>query len=527
MDIKQTSGQAFRRRLYPWVVLLLVGVVLQLPGILRSPNPYDEGLILAGADRILQGEVPYRDFWNTHPPAQIWVVAALFRLFGPSMLLMRLYDVLLRSALAVLMVAYARRLVPGRIGWLVFAMAILWLLYPCSFGYTVVPALLFGHLSLFLLARGMEQGATWRTQLVAGVLAGGAALFRADFGAYACIAALALMVLGHATTPGVTGRARARALFREGLLFAAGLLLVTVPALLVLLAQGVSLTRLAEVLIIYPVTVFPHVRAQPVPPWQWLSLAHHVPLWICGVGLLTGAVVRLRRRSGQGAGHGLTWWALASFPLLTLPHIHTRADLAHQVPAILPALPLACALWVGAWRHGRRVRRGLCVLGIPLLLLTFLTVPLRYWLPVVRHPWATAAVRDLPRARGIALDADLARAVRHIQAHTRPEDYLYVGTGRHDAIEANDALFYFLAARRYACPYHNLLPGLATREDTQRDIVSDLTRYQVQRLVLFSTFDARAGQRMTEKGSTVLDQWIAIHYSPDARWGPYQVLRRR
>ena len=46
------------------LVLFVVSAVCYLP-ILQMPlNVYDEGIVLAGADRILRGDVPYRDFWS-------------------------------------------------------------------------------------------------------------------------------------------------------------------------------------------------------------------------------------------------------------------------------------------------------------------------------------------------------------------------------------------------------------------------------------------------------------------------------
>ena len=54
-----------------------------------SVGPYDEGLVLFGADRVLRGDVPYRDFWTLYGPAGFYVEAALFRLFGETALVGR------------------------------------------------------------------------------------------------------------------------------------------------------------------------------------------------------------------------------------------------------------------------------------------------------------------------------------------------------------------------------------------------------------------------------------------------------
>ncbi len=44
----------------------------------------DEGIYLDGARRILNGQVPYRDFFVLTGPGAFWNVAAFFQLFGVS-----------------------------------------------------------------------------------------------------------------------------------------------------------------------------------------------------------------------------------------------------------------------------------------------------------------------------------------------------------------------------------------------------------------------------------------------------------
>lgn len=49
----------------------------------------DEGIVLQGAERILRGEVPYRDFFMFYTPGSIYIVAVLFKLFGDSLAVAR------------------------------------------------------------------------------------------------------------------------------------------------------------------------------------------------------------------------------------------------------------------------------------------------------------------------------------------------------------------------------------------------------------------------------------------------------
>lgn len=58
--------------------------------MLNGIQPNDEGLMLQAASRIAHGQVPYSDFWWFYPPGQPYLLAALWKVFGPSLLTWRL-----------------------------------------------------------------------------------------------------------------------------------------------------------------------------------------------------------------------------------------------------------------------------------------------------------------------------------------------------------------------------------------------------------------------------------------------------
>ena len=53
---------------------------------------FDEGILTYGAQQVLQGAVPYRDFGASYGPAEFYVLAFLFKVFGPSLLIERLWS---------------------------------------------------------------------------------------------------------------------------------------------------------------------------------------------------------------------------------------------------------------------------------------------------------------------------------------------------------------------------------------------------------------------------------------------------
>src|SRR6266700_2472172 len=80
------SGLTVENRSERVTVTLLFAFSLAYLCIFRhySSLEPDEGIVLRGAERILAGEVPYRDFFSFYTPGSFYLVAFLFRVFGDS-----------------------------------------------------------------------------------------------------------------------------------------------------------------------------------------------------------------------------------------------------------------------------------------------------------------------------------------------------------------------------------------------------------------------------------------------------------
>jgi len=516
------------RTIPPGAVLLLAGVVFLLLRVGRAPTIYDEGLILAGADRILQGEVPYRDFWNTHPPAQIWLVAGLFRAFGESMMVLRVYDAAVKVCLALAVFGWAARLAPRGMAVAAFAVALAWLEYYGLFGYTAFPALLLGLMSLALVVSGLDTTRAARGRWAmfgAGLVAGAGSLFRLDFGAYTVAASATLIAVAHVIGSDAPMGGRLRRAVGSMAMFAGGAVVPTLAAVLSLLAQNVTLSRFLAIVVTYPLTTFAEVRRVPTPGFSARALAYYVPTWVGVAGLARGLLLMRRRTPGDATA--FAWCGLSLLLLATLPQARTRVDLTHQAPILLPSVALAVGLWYGFWRRGTACRVAAYLL-VPVLALTYLAVPIGARLRADARPVTAKAGHGLPRAAGIALEPDQVAAVRAVQGLTEPGDFVFVGAGRHDRVWGNDALFCFLAGRRYPTAYHNLLPGVATREDVQREIVSDLRRHDTRCVVRCTRFDAMAEPNASSRrsGSRILDEYLQREYTLSATMGDYEVWTR-
>jgi 4-amino-4-deoxy-L-arabinose transferase-like glycosyltransferase len=94
-----------------WIALLIFLLTAAYLFLFRrfSTMDPDEGIILQGAQRILRGEVLYRDFFSFFTPGSYYLLAALFKAFGNSLIVARTALVVFGGIFSVVTYLLARR----------------------------------------------------------------------------------------------------------------------------------------------------------------------------------------------------------------------------------------------------------------------------------------------------------------------------------------------------------------------------------------------------------------------------------
>jgi hypothetical protein len=179
------------------VVVFLFAYLLLFCGMSRRPGMYDEGIVLTGAMRVVAGQIPHRDFYFIYGPAEIYILAGLFKVFGPSLLVERLFDLLIKALLVTsvygVVASYCRR----SIAVFVSIVTVMWLFGLNEFGLAITPVSLFNVVGSALLLPVFAGRVSTRRMLVAGAISGAASLFRYDtgialLGIHVCVIAIAV-----------------------------------------------------------------------------------------------------------------------------------------------------------------------------------------------------------------------------------------------------------------------------------------------------------------------------------------------
>lgn len=494
-----------------WLESLLVFVVAALVFHLNYRSllggVQDEGIALYGSLRVAQGDVPYRDFWTNYGPGTFYLNALAFKIFGASMGVARNVWAAL-EALVVVEAFVLGRMWRGRIvGWLAFGLALTHTIAVTPIpGHSAVPALAVGLGAVITL---MLARPTWLT----GVLIGTTMVFRHDFGAGVAGAAIAGLVIRGAALHQSIGRAVAP--------LAAGVLAVAVPAY-GSLAVAAGLPPMIDQLLVYPLTIWPAYHRLPV-------FGTPEPLLLIPLAMLASTLLAIflhvrtePRRFADRPVFLATLLGLLGLGLFG--YAAGRFDDQHEWPMMIASVPLLAAAPFVFRPVLLRAAAAVAVLGL-LAVNSAMAVEIMY-----RNVTRPAVAVESPRAGGITLPmvgAYYNDLLRDLTSATRPGQPIFSGVLHHDRYSLNDVLVYFLADRPAPTPRHWLGRGVVDTARVQAEIIQALEARHVRVLVLMDVASTEPNLSSRSSGVTLLDQYIRDHFAPIARYGEYQLWRRR
>lgn len=524
------------------------------------PGIYDEGIALTESMRVMAGKIPHRDFYFSYGPAQLYILAALFKLFGTSILVERLYGLFIESLLITSVYAIASVYCRRSIALCASLVTLFWLLalLTDAGGSTTIPLSLINLIGIFLvLPLFLRNVSRWRL-LVVGATAGLATLFRYDtgialLGIDACIIAVAVYL----RISGTSNRLRAfGSAFWPCLL---GFVSLTLPPAIYYFSVA-PLHPLIYDIFLFPSKYYYRGRALPFPPVTLKQIDNstiYSILVICVIAIYVLLRQHFLARSGDRPNHQETpkqrsWQGfLIAFTLLTLamyfkgfvrisliqlylsiiPALLVLAILfehkAEFVPAIRVSIVCLAALFVfsAAWCSLRKMRD--MYVQHSSLLGEVLSPPGKMLSPLEMN-WCKIAN---PLTRGICFlpDDDHIQTIEFIDAHTQPGQPLFVGLTRHDKIYANDNLIYFATQRLPATGWSQFEPDLQNQYGIQVEMVHELKTNIPPYIVRDSEFDQSHEPNDSDKSSgvTLLDDFLRNQYQQVQAFGSLSIWQLR
>jgi hypothetical protein len=554
------EGVAVRRRMP--VGVFASALVFLMITMNRFVNPFDEGSILVGSTRVLSGDIPYRDFYANYGPAQFYALAALFKVFGPLVLVERLWDLLVRSC--VVLVVYLIGDGAWSRGRAIFLAALtgMWLSYFGNYGYPVFPCLLFSLLSLYC-AIPVYQGSDATAPLLAsGLCVGLTILFRHDVGLATAFGGAFTLGLFYLTQK-LDAPSKISVLLRSATIFTGGIAFALAPPLALLLAASGAYNVLLD-LVLIPAGIYVRLRSLPFPSvveaardvmHRNLGSLGQLAVYLPVVAVPLGAIAVLALGRKQRSPMSMDDQALTSLRLWILVHLSVfcllfffkgwvRVSPIHMALAIVPAVVIM-AVWQTELRSG--AAKILFGVGITCLLFTSLP-PMRNALARFAENLAWAAdgrarpnsifglarsengscfpPAGLERIRCFYISRGQAAAIRYIQEHTAEDEPIFVGLNRHDKIFINDILFYFVSKRPSVTKWHQFDPGVQTTIEIQSEMVGELQTLRPRYVVLSSEWDdiEEPNESAHSSGVTLLDQFIRANYRAVASFGKTAIL---
>lgn len=333
----------------------------------------DEGFLWYGAQRVMQGEVPIRDFMSYDPARYYWSAALMSALRDDGILSLRTVVALFQALGLWVGVALVSRSVlrKGRLHWLYLSLCaatlLVWMFPRHKLFDASISVLLTGALA-FLVA-----DPTPRRQVLAGTAVGLAAVFGRNHGLYGAVASLGIMVwLGV--------RSSERLAFAKSVLrWSIGVVLGYLPVLLMLLlVPGFSgafraglhfLASRGSTNLALPIPWPWGVHLQGIAPGEAVRAVSVGALFVglIAFGVSTLAWVTYRRFRGKDAPP-----VLVATAFLSLPYAHyaySRADVGHLALGIFPMVIGGLCLASG-WTPPVRwaLAAGMCALSLFVML---------------------------------------------------------------------------------------------------------------------------------------------------------------
>ena len=508
--ISKTSVARFSDFICP-AILLLIAIAIAYPRWRAGIDWRDEGLLAYGAERVVHGDIPHRDFVSLQPPLSFYTAAMVFKLGGTSLETLRVFGLAIFLFLPLLIYALGRNLL-GSI--LSFAAAAPACILGLPYVYFVPLAawqgitISFAAVLLFIVALRLERA--WLA-IPAGALTSMALLLRHDQAIYTMVALVVLIVALHLAPDSSFSKTNLR---RFSYFWLGGIAIIFTPAVLIWWKIG-ALPEMFQQLVVFPFATYRKTSALPFPrisagktiSERAIVFLYYLPPFMQAIAALyLGQSIFWRRfRERESILSFLLVWS-ALFYL----QVMVRSDQTHLLMTLPPFFLLSAFCW-SILQQAIDKYRGLSMLSSVLLgvgVVSFLWMLRSIALPDVTH-----GTERLPSSRGgifIAQANMVGQFVRQIQELVPPSNSILA--------LPYQPMFYFLCDRHNPTRWNYLWPGDQTVNDHERFI--EEAERDPPAIVLLSN------QGQLAEFAPMITEYVRMHYLLTNQFGDIAIYER-
>ncbi|MCK4752401.1 MAG: glycosyltransferase family 39 protein, partial [Planctomycetes bacterium] len=427
----------------------------------------DEGALAYGAERVLQGQIPHRDFYCNHPPLSSYTAAAMFKLFGTSIASLRILGICI-YLLITLSVYLLLRQLTGHLAALVVAVptAIFGMPSYHFIPFASVHGIFAILVAMLLFIRAVFTGRRWWA-FATGSVTVLVMVARQDYGFYLLVAILVYAFALKFTNPQGQGKINLSRLLGFWL---AGIAALSLPLMIYWFAVG-AIPSMVQQLIIFPFTRYAETSSIPMPifrSYQTLSQNLIVAMFylppvigVLAAGWLVAAFVRRRFYFRQAC---LVFILVPS--VLSYYQVLVRSDIFH----VLDTLPLFLVLF-GWWLStlSKSAENGNKRMSLSATVGTLLLVVVvgMWYLSHTKHTFLGTSGRPLRKVAleraGINLSPEYASVLEDIVKRIQ----MYAEPNRPIISLPYHSMFYFLSQRHNPTQWDYFWPGDQTPEEFQ------------------------------------------------------------
>ncbi len=491
---------------------------------------FDEAISAYGAAQILDGKMPYRDFWTFHAPGRFCALAAAFKILGISLKATRLFAVFILSLTSCGLYLFVSKAYSRFAALLAFLLSLAGMKLHMVYNRPGQFAVLFIVFSWIPLLNYIFSGKR-RWLIITGIITGIIGIFRIDSVCYNFISLSLLIFLKN-----IDGRKeecyrkRLFSAVRDEFYLLFGIFLISLPNFLFFFFSG-GFWEFKKYIIS---GIEQRNRYIPLPALKFNTAIFYFPALVFLLTAIKLLFFNLRDK-------GVIFWLKLYFLFIGIflyGYALKRVGIPHLIPVMIPAIVLIVFFYselIGEESRAASFRKILKSGGALLLCFYFLFYSVNPYFGELRliSQQGDKIKLDVPRAAGLYDHSELAQsqiaAIKYIRERTKENDKIFVGNLRHDKVVNNDVMFYFLSQRDSATKYYQFEPGITTTRKIQEQIINDLIKENVGYIVLWSAAEGINEPNESNKSSGIsdLDNFIRENYKSQKVFGQYAVLKRR